>query len=138
MDVFSPRKRSAVMRMVKSRDTAPELSVRKLIRDLGFRYRLHRKDLPGCPDIVLSKLHAVIFVHGCFWHQHRCKAGAAPTSRRAYWDAKLQGNVRRDRRNWKLLRNSGWKVLIIWECEIREIERLTRKIRRFLAPLPSP
>lgn len=132
MDVFPPELRSAVMRSVRSEDTKPELLVRRLVHGMGFRFRLHRKDLPGSPDLVLPRLKKVIFVHGCFWHQHACPAAARPRSRRAYWNAKLDRNVARDRRNRRLLRRSGWRVLVVWECQTRNNERLARRLAGFL------
>jgi len=132
MDVFTADRRSAVMRSVKSKDTQPELEVRKLAHSLGFRFRLHRKDLPGQPDLVFPRLKVVIFVHGCFWHQHDCPAAARPTSRSEYWDKKLDGNIFRDKRNARLLRSLGWRILVIWECQIKNRSRLASRLNHFL------
>jgi len=132
MDSLSAHQRSQNMRAIKSKDNLPELCVRSQVHGLGFRYRLHRRDLPGRPDIVLGKLRTVILVHGCFWHCHTCADGHVPKSRRDYWPNKLAGNLRRDRRNVRRLRSMGWRVLIIWECQTRDIERLRRRLLDFL------
>lgn len=121
MDVFSRTKRSAIMAQVKSKNTAPEKAVRSLLHRLGFRFRLHRTDLPGTPDITLPGRRAVVFVHGCFWHQHPgCRHSTRPASNREYWDIKLDKNASRDATNIRLLRKLGWKVLIVWECQTTE------------------
>jgi DNA mismatch endonuclease (patch repair protein) len=121
------------MALVRSTDTKPELVVRKLLYSLGYRYRLHVRSLPGTPDLVFRSLKKAIFVHGCFWHQHSCPAGnRMPKSRVEFWRAKLGGNVARDARQRKELRRQGWKVLVVWECEVRELDRLTRRVIRFL------
>ena len=122
------------MRSVRSVDTGPEMTVRRAVHRLGFRFRLHRKDLPGCPDLVFPRLRIAIFVHGCFWHQHRCNAAARPTSRTEYWNAKLEKNIERDRRNTKALRNCGWKVFIIWECQTKNRSALDSRLLRLLKP----
>ncbi|WP_311202876.1 very short patch repair endonuclease [Rhizobium sp. SRDI969] len=111
--------RSSNMRAVRSGDTNPELIVRKLLHALGFRFRLRRADLPGKPDIVLPRYQTVIFVHGCFWHRHTCKRASTPKTRTEFWEAKLAGNVARDRRVIDELRALGWRVVVIWECETR-------------------
>ena len=121
------------MAAVKGSDTTPELIVRRLLHAAGYRFRLHRKDLPGKPDIVLPKHRAVVFVHGCFWHQHpNCKHAARPTSRRSYWDPKLDRNVARDTRNLAALEEAGWRTLVIWECEMGDKEALARRLAAFL------
>lgn len=121
VDIFSREKRSAIMAQVKSRNTSPEKTVRSLLHRLGFRFRLHRADLPGTPDITLPRYRAVIFVNGCFWHQHRgCSHAARPASNRRYWNDKLDRNVARDAMNIRLLRKLGWKVLVVWECQTTE------------------
>ncbi len=123
------------MSRVRGKDTAPERLVRSLVHRLGYRYRLHVGDLPGRPDLVFPRFRAVILVHGCFWHQHHCPAGdRLPKSRVAYWQAKLEGNVRRDARQRRALQRLGWRVLVIWECETERQapERLARRIIRFL------
>jgi len=119
MDNWSPEKRSEVMSRIRSRDTKPELIVRSLLHRSGVRFSLRRKDLPGKPDIVLPKYKTVIFVHGCFWHRHKnCKVATMPKSRQEFWMAKFEANVKRDRRNQRELRSAGWRVLVLWECEI--------------------
>jgi DNA mismatch endonuclease (patch repair protein) len=120
-DVFTPQQRSAVMRKVRSSGTAPEVRVRKLLTRLGLRYRLHRKDLPGSPDIVMAGRKTAIFVHGCFWHGHDCKRGArAPKANAAYWSAKIARNVERDARVQGALAEAGWRALVVWECELKD------------------
>lgn len=133
MDVLSPELRRKTMQSVNSKDTVPEMIVRRMLHRLGYRYRLHRSDLPGKPDLVFSRCRKVIFVHGCFWHQHRCPAAARPASRREYWDAKLDGNIRRDRRNLALLRSLGWGTLVVWECQTKRSSQLERRLVQFLS-----
>lgn len=121
------------MAAVKSRDTAPELIVRRLVHRLGYRFRLHRRDLPGTPDIVLPKLRKVINVHGCFWHFHSCAhARRAPVNNAAYWKRKRMRNAARDRRALHDLRALGWKVLIVWECELRDASGIESRVGAFL------
>lgn len=121
------------MRQIRSRDTKPELIVRSLLHRLGYRFRLHRSDLPGRPDIVLPKLRKVIFVHGCFWHQHRrCIDGRLPKSRRSYWIPKLARNVARDKSNRQKLGKMGWKSLVIWDCATATLDELQAVLNRFL------
>jgi DNA mismatch endonuclease (patch repair protein) len=121
------------MAAVKSRDTAPELVVRGLIHRLGYRFRLHRRDLPGTPDIVLPRLRKVINVHGCFWHLHRCKHGQiAPKRNASYWRTKRERNAARDRKCLRQLRRSGWQVLTIWECQMGDVEKLAVRVGGFL------
>lgn len=134
-DVFTPRQRSAVMRAVRGTDTKPEMTVRRLVHGLGYRYRLHVRALPGAPDLVFASRKKVIFVHGCFWHRHACDAGrSTPASKVDYWQAKFAANQRRDRRHRRQLQLLGWQVLVLWECQIgpRKLERLREKIERFL------
>jgi DNA mismatch endonuclease, patch repair protein len=131
-DNLTPAQRSETMRRVKSTNTTPELVVRRLVHGMGFRYGLHSKKLPGHPDLVLRRLRAVIFVHGCFWHRHRCEAAILPVTNREYWAAKQQRNSDRDRRNIRGLRRAGWSVLVIWECQTRNLPRLEQRLRRFL------
>lgn len=120
MDVFSPEKRSQVMSRIRSKDTKPEKIIRSILHKLGFRFRINRKDLPGKPDIVLPKYRIVIFVHGCFWHQHEgCPRSKKPTSNAQYWNPKLKNNVLRDEKNILELEESGWRVFILWECQIK-------------------
>jgi DNA mismatch endonuclease Vsr len=121
------------MRLVRSRDTKPELTVRSLLHQLGFRFRLHRKDLPGAPDIVLPRHRKIVFVNGCFWHCHSgCRRATRPATNREWWAERLGGNVRRDQQNLRRLRRRGWKVLVVWECELTQPDRLRRTLLRFL------
>lgn len=127
-------KRSRMMKGNKSVDTKPEMVVRKTLHRLGYRFRLHRRDLPGKPDIVLPRYRAAVFVHGCFWHRHSCRDGRQmPTTRRLFWRKKFQRNRERDREVRRKLQNLGWNVLIVWECETRQVERLERLLRAFLS-----
>lgn len=121
------------MAKVRSQDTKPEVLVRSLIHRMGFRFRLHNKHLPGNPDIVLPRHKKIVFVHGCFWHQHEgCPHAARPASNIAYWNKKLDGNVRRDKANLEKLAALGWRVLVIWECETRNREQLILRLQEFL------
>jgi DNA mismatch endonuclease, patch repair protein len=125
--------RSAIMRAVKSKDTKPEIIVRSLVHRLGYRFRLHRKDIPGTPDIAFPGQHKVIFVHGCFWHGHNCKRGnRVPKENRDYWEKKIERNMRRDAINVDALKQLQWQILVIWECETTHSQDLTRKLRDFL------
>lgn len=125
--------RSRIMRAVKSRNTQPEISVRRLVHSLGFRFRVHRKDLPGSPDLAFIAKRKVIYVHGCFWHGHTCPRGArVPKTNTEYWTNKVERNRLRDKRTAGLLKEAGWRQLIVWECEIKRPERLRRKILKFL------
>ena len=132
-DVYGPEKRSAVMRRVKGRDTSPELVVRKALTRLGARYRLHRADLPGKPDIVLPGRRLAIFVHGCFWHGHDCARGArVPKQNRDYWLAKVGRNRARDARTREALAAAGWRVETLWECELKDAAALEARLREVL------
>jgi DNA mismatch endonuclease (patch repair protein) len=132
-DILTREERSARMRLVRSRDTKPERAVRSLLHRFKYRFRLHRKDLPGAPDIVLPRHGKIILVHGCFWHCHQgCRRATRPVNNAAWWTERLDGNMRRDRRNRRRLRQLGWKVLVVWECEIGREERVLRKLLRFL------
>lgn len=131
-DQFSTEERSAIMRRVRSVDTAPELRVRQIVHGLGFRFRLHSHGLPGTPDLVLAGRKKVVFVHGCYWHQHSCDGAKRPATNRRYWNRKLDKNIERDKKNLCLLRRQGWRVLTVWECELRKPERLQRRLLRFL------
>jgi len=133
VDHLSPGARSRAMRRVRSHDTTPERIVRSIAHSLGFRFRLHRRDLLGSPDLTFPRLRAVVFVHGCYWHQHRCPRGARqPKTNREYWLPKLRRNVERDRRILRALRREGWRVLVVWECQTRDVERLRRRLAAFL------
>ena len=132
-DRLTAHERSELMRKIRSKDTGPELLVRRVVYSLGYRYRLHVKNLPGKPDLVFQGRKKVIFVHGCFWHGHDCKAGEnQPKSNTNYWIKKLQNNIKRDKKNIKAIKAMGWEVLIIWECELKDLKRLTDKIVSFL------
>ncbi|WP_315767187.1 very short patch repair endonuclease [Bradyrhizobium sp. SZCCHNR2012] len=133
MDKITPARRSWNMSRVKGRNTAPELIVRQFLYSHGYRYRLHRSDLPGKPDIVFVGRRKVIFVNGCFWHGHSCRRGQLPTSNREFWVRKVSGNKARDQRNVRALRKLNWQVLVLWECELKDIRRLQRRIIDFLA-----
>jgi DNA mismatch endonuclease (patch repair protein) len=127
--------RSRIMRAVKSRDTGPEMIVRRLAHRMGYRFRLHCRDLPGKPDLTFPSRRAVILVHGCFWHGHDCKRGArVPKANRAYWRAKIGRNVKRDSEQLSRLKTDGWRVLILWECALKDQTRLARRIKGFLGP----
>jgi DNA mismatch endonuclease (patch repair protein) len=133
MDVLTAEQRHYNMSRIRSKDTKPELTVRKWLWHHGYRYRLHRKNLPGKPDIVLPKYHAVVFVHGCFWHRHGCKLTSTPATRKEFWEVKLNGNAERDKRNIQKIRELNWRVLVIWECEIKKWDSvLETKILDFL------
>lgn len=122
----------------RSRKTRPEIRVRQIARRLGFRFRLHRSDLPGKPDISSSGRHKAIFVHGCFWHQHRgCRRAALPKSNTRFWRAKLARNAARDTEQLAAIRKLGWRALVVWECEIKNERRLSAKMRRFISHPPS-
>jgi DNA mismatch endonuclease (patch repair protein) len=132
-DVFDAAARSAVMRKVKGRDTGPEMRVRKALTALGARYRLHRKDLPGSPDIVMPGRRLALFVHGCFWHGHDCPRGArVPKANRDYWTAKVGRNRARDVRVQDELRAGGWRVETLWECEIKTTDALRDRLEALL------
>ena len=133
-DQFTAKKRSEIMRAVRSSDTKPEMVVRRLVHSLGYRYRLHRRSLPGTPDLVFPRLRKVIFVHGCFWHRHSCRNGRSmPSSRASYWQSKLERNKIRDRKNRQALRRAKWEVLVLWECQLRNHEKLEARVIQFLA-----
>jgi DNA mismatch endonuclease, patch repair protein len=134
-DKLSPTERSRNMASIRSKDMKPEIAVRKLAHRLGFRFRLHQKDLPGKPDLVFPKYKSVIFVHGCFWHQHgetKCLDGRPPKSNPGYWGPKLARNRERDLLHKNELERQGWRVLVIWECETKKPELTARKIENFL------
>jgi len=132
VDKISAEQRSEIMRRVRGKDTTPELAVRKLVYGMGFRYRLHVRDLPGTPDLVFRPRWKVIFVHGCFWHRHSgCRCFRAPKSNVSFWASKLEKNANRDRRNQRLLKRNGWDYLVIWECQLRDPRALTARIQAF-------
>jgi DNA mismatch endonuclease (patch repair protein) len=132
-DVLTPQQRSFNMSRIRSRDTRPEMVVRSIVHRLGFRYRLHKKDLPGKPDLVLVRHRKIIDVHGCFFHMHNCPYGkVVPATNAEFWRAKRESNLNRDRRNVKLLKKGGWQVLVVWECQTRHPEILEKTLSDFL------
>lgn len=135
MDTLTREERSERMSRVRSKNTAPELAVRRLVHAMSYRFRLHRRDLPGTPDLAFPGRRKAIFVHGCFWHRHPdpdCKLARMPKSRQEFWKLKLEGNRARDLRNEEALAAAGWGVMTVWECELRDAASLKNKIRTFL------
>ena len=135
VDTVTPKRRSEIMSGIRSKGMRPEMTVRRQLHSMGYRYRLHRRDLPGKPDLVFPARRKVIFVHGCFWHQHSdpaCRIVRRPKSNREYWMPKLERNVARDAENRARLRELGWKVHVIWECEVRAGSRFLDKAREYL------
>ncbi len=134
-DVLTPDQRRRNMQAIRGRDTKPEMFVRRLVHKMGYRFRLHRKDLPGRPDLVLPQHRRVIYVHGCYWHVHTCRWGqVVPKTNAKFWATKRAGNVERDKNNRKEIESLGWSVLVVWECETREAETLRDRLAEFLAP----
>ena len=134
MDVLTKEQRSYCMSCIRKTDTTPELVVRRIVHQLGFRFRLHRRNLPGCPDIVLPRHKKVIFVHGCWWHRHNCKLGKRkPKTKLDYWIPKLQGNKERHKKNLIKLRRQGWKVFTVWECQVKDTKKLTQMLQKFFS-----
>jgi DNA mismatch endonuclease (patch repair protein) len=130
----TPELRSRIMRAVKARDTAPEMAVRRMTHRMGYRFRLHRKDLPGTPDLVFPKLGKVVLVHGCFWHGHNCSRGARiPLTNVEYWRAKISRNIARDIANLTALKAEGWRAAVVWECELKNLSLLHKRLARFLS-----
>jgi DNA mismatch endonuclease (patch repair protein) len=134
-DVFTKDQRSSIMRGIKSKDTKPEMQVRKALHALGLRYRLHVKDLPGKPDLVFPKYKAVIQVRGCFWHGHRCKVDHKPKSNKSYWIPKIENNIARDRKNDAAIKQMGWRLFIVWECECRDNAKFTHTIEQLYSSI---
>jgi DNA mismatch endonuclease, patch repair protein len=133
MDIICKEKRSWNMSRIRSSNTKPELIIRSLLHRLGYRFRLHRKELPGKPDIVLPKYNTVIFVNGCFWHRHKgCKYTYNPKSKIDFWEKKFRENINRDRQNRKALKKLGWNIVVIWECQVRNEEKLVTRIRKVI------
>ena len=120
------------MAAVRQKDTAPEMAVRRLLHGMGYRYRLHSRDLPGCPDLVFPGRRKVVFVHGCFWHGHSCRRGSLPKSRVAFWSAKIGGNRKRDASAMALLQEMGWEGCVVWQCELEDRDALGRRLVGFL------
>jgi DNA mismatch endonuclease (patch repair protein) len=138
-DRLTKAQRSACMKAVKSRDTTPELVVRSALHRLGCRFALHRADLPGKPDIVMSARHRIVLVHGCFWHGHACPHGRRkPATNAAYWRAKIARNKARDRRTLGALRRAGWRVLVVWECQTRDGARLSARLKHLVQKRLTP
>lgn len=137
IDTLTPMERSERMSLIKERDSRPEMVVRRLVHGLGYRYRLHRRDLPGRPDLVFGKRQKIIFLHGCFWHRHddsACKLARLPKTRLDFWLSKLEANRARDVKNQERLKEMGWDYLVIWECQLRDKEQLAKRIQSFLGP----
>jgi len=133
LDILTKKQRHRCMSAIRNKNTKPEMMVRRLVHSLGYRYRLHGRGLPGKPDLIFTSRLKVIFVHGCFWHRHSCSKGhSMPSTRAKFWRGKLEENKERDRRNLRKLRKEGWKVLVIWECQTRNSEKLISKLRGFL------
>lgn len=135
MDTLTPRERSERMSRVRSTGTRPEMVVRRIVHGMGYRYRLHKKDLPGKPDLVFSSRKKVIFVHGCFWHRHvdpNCRLARLPKSRLDFWLPKLVSNAERDAKTQERLEAMGWQVMVLWECQVRDTEALKTRISEFL------
>lgn len=132
MDRVTPAKRSKIMAAVKSKDTTPELAIRRALHRRGFRYALHSIGLPGKPDLVFRPRRKIVFIHGCFWHGHRCKKGKRPKTNKGFWNSKVENNKARDIRAARLLRRGGWSVLTVWQCQTRDMEKLVDKIARYL------
>jgi DNA mismatch endonuclease (patch repair protein) len=133
VDILTREQRSKLMARIRGKDTKPELTVRKLAHGLGYRFRLHRRTLPGCPDIVFPRLRKAVQVHGCFWHRHDCGLACIPKSRVEFWKQKFVDNVRRDRANLRALRKAGWDLLVVWECETEAPQKLVSRLNRFLS-----
>ncbi len=133
MDTLSKEERSERMSRVRSKNSAAEMRLRRLIHGMGFRYRLHVRSLPGTPDLVFPSRRAVIFMHGCFWHRHdNCHLARLPKSRMDFWGQKLEANKQRDRKNEELLRKLGWRVLVVWECQMKDIDTVSAIVKEFL------
>ena len=131
---MTSEQRSRIMRSVKGKNTGTEMIVRRIVHRMGYRYRLHRKDMPGKPDLVFGPRRKVIFVHGCFWHGHTCKRGdRTPQENRRYWTKKIARNKERDQEHVSALKAKSWRVLVIWECETKDTERLRKRVRAYLA-----
>ena len=138
MDIWSEKKRSEVMSKIRGENTKPEMILRSALFRKGYRFRVHKKDLPGKPDIVLPKYHLVIFVHGCFWHYHKkCNEGRIPSSNSKFWEEKLERNVKKDANNIKALKKENWKVFVIWECEIeKQFEKSIKHLVKSIEKIP--
>ena len=134
VDVLTPQQRSFNMSRIRSRNTRPEILVRSIVHRMGYRFSLHKNNLPGKPDVVLVRHGKIINVHGCFFHMHACKYGrVTPATNADFWSKKRLSNVKRDRHNLRLLRKAGWKVLTVWECETKDLNNLAKRIKRFIS-----
>ena len=134
VDVHTKKQRSFNMSRIRCKNTKPEMLVRSLVHRMGYRYRLHQSNLPGKPDLVLTRHYKVIFIHGCFWHMHKCRYGKVkPATNVKFWQSKREGNVARDKRNLRKLRRGGWKIIVVWECQTRNVEKLKKKLESFLS-----
>jgi DNA mismatch endonuclease (patch repair protein) len=136
-DIYSKSKRSDIMSHISGKETKPEILVRKFLFANGFRFRKNVKDLPGKPDIVLLKYKTVIFIHGCFWHGHTCKRGTLPTTNVEFWETKIGGNVERDKQNVLELKKQGWKIIVIWQCEIKNITLINTRLDKLINDIVS-
>lgn len=133
MDILGPEQRSVLMSRIRGKDTKPEMSVRRIAHGLGYRFRIHRRDLPGSPDMVFPRLRKIIFVHGCYWHQHRgCRYAYLPKSNTEFWKRKFDANVARDNSSVAKLEKLGWEVLIVWECETKDQDKLLYRLAAYL------
>ena len=134
VDIHTKKQRSYNMSQIKGKNTKPEMIVRSIVHRMGYRYGLHRKNLPGKPDIVLTRHKKIIFVHGCFWHMHNCKYGkVAPATNSKFWQDKREGNVARDKKNLNKLKEDNWKILVVWECQTKDLESLINRLYKFLS-----
>jgi DNA mismatch endonuclease (patch repair protein) len=137
-DNLSPEQRRRTMQAVRSRNTRLEVRLRSAVHARGLRFRIHRKDLPGTPDLVFPRWKAVVFVHGCFWHGHRCPRAALPATRTDYWAQKQRRNQQRDGRAIRKLRSQGWRVRVLWECGLKDLDRIAAQLERWLRRSPRP
>ena len=134
VDHVDPKKRSLIMAAVHSKDTRPEMAVRRIVHRLGYRYRLHLRSLPGCPDLVFPGRRKALFVHGCFWHRHpRCRYASSPKTRGKFWQSKFSSNIARDRRARRELKRMDWAVMTVWQCELKKPDELTERLNDFLS-----
>lgn len=135
-DIYDKKERSLIMSHVKSKDTTPEIVIRKFIFSKGIRYRVHDKRYPGKPDLVIPKYDTIIFVHGCFWHGHKnCKSSKLPKTRREFWEKKISDNIIRDKKNIEKLRKDGWNVILVWECELSTQEKRDKRLNNLISEI---
>lgn len=135
MDIYSSKKRSKIMSKISGKETKPEIKVRKFLFSQGFRYLKNDRRYPGTPDIVLPKYNSIVFVHGCFWHGHNCKYGDLPETNKKFWENKIGNTIKRDKRNKQKLEKAGWKVIIVWECEINNNENFKSRMKRLITKI---